>query len=106
MKAEIDLMKEEQAKINAVAKMGIFDLFRGNLLWPMIIAILMMLAQQFSGINVAMFFSTMIFEGAGLGDKAVYATLVMGLINVLMTIISVYLVRFFSIFPGYFVEFH
>uniref|UniRef100_A0A1I8EFC7 MFS domain-containing protein n=1 Tax=Wuchereria bancrofti TaxID=6293 RepID=A0A1I8EFC7_WUCBA len=92
VKAEIDLMKEEQAKINAVPKMGIFDLFRGNLLWPMIIAILMMLAQQFSGINVAMFFSTMIFEGAGLGEKAVYATLVMGLINVLMTVISVYLV--------------
>lgn len=92
VKAEIDLMKEEQAKINAVPKMGIFDLFRGNLLWPMIIAIFMMLAQQFSGINVAMFFSTMIFEGAGLGDKAVYATLVMGLINVLMTVISVYLV--------------
>ncbi|OZC06547.1 hypothetical protein X798_06464 [Onchocerca flexuosa] len=92
VKAEIDLMKEEQAKINAVPKMGIFDLFSGDLLWPMIIAILMMLAQQFSGINVAMFFSTMIFEGAGLGDKAVYATLVMGLINVLMTIASVYLV--------------
>lgn len=84
--------------MNAVPKMGIFDLFRGNLLWPMIIAIFMMLAQQFSGINAAMFFSTMIFEGAGLGEKAVYATLVMGLINVLMTIISVYLVSFFSIF--------
>lgn len=85
-------MKEEQAKINAVPKLAIFDLFRGELLWPMTIAIMMMCAQQFSGINVAMFFSTMIFEGAGLGDNAVYATLVMGLINVLMTIISVYLV--------------
>ncbi|KAM3720107.1 Facilitated glucose transporter protein [Dirofilaria immitis] len=50
VKAEIDMMKDEQAKINAVPKMG-----------------------------------------AGLGDKAVYATLVMGLINVIMTIISVYL---------------
>lgn len=95
MKAEIDLMKEEQAKINAVPKLAIFDLFRGSLLWPMIIGILMMLAQQFSGINAAMFFSTKIFRDAGLGDNAVYATLVMGVINVLMTIISVYLVKFF-----------
>ncbi|VDK38564.1 unnamed protein product [Gongylonema pulchrum] len=85
-------MKEEQARINAVPKMGILDLFRGELFWPMFIAIMMMIAQQFSGINVAMFFSTMIFEGAGMGENAVYATLVMGFINVLMTIISVYLV--------------
>ncbi|VDM96691.1 unnamed protein product [Thelazia callipaeda] len=92
VKAEIDAMKEEQAKINAVAEISIFDLFRGNLLWPMFIAIMMMCAQQFSGINVAMFFSTMIFEGAGLGENAVYATLVMGLINVIMTVVSVYMV--------------
>ncbi|VBB30748.1 unnamed protein product [Acanthocheilonema viteae] len=105
VKAEIDLMKEEQTKINAVPKMGIFDLFRGNLLWPMVIAILMMLAQQFSGINVAMFFSTMIFEGAGLGDKAVdhpkcgrVMLLMIGLIG--MFFASIAIVIFISVYTS------
>lgn len=59
----MDAMREEQAKVNATEKLGMADLFRGELFWPMFIAIMMMCAQQFSGINVAMFFSTMIFEG-------------------------------------------
>lgn len=70
------------------------DMFTNPALrWPMIIAIVMMLSQQLSGINVAMFYSTVIFRGAGLSHSAaVYATIGMGAVNVLMTIISVYLV--------------
>lgn len=91
--AEMKMMREEAAAMAAVGKVGIADMFRGIYAWPMFIAIMMMLAQQFSGINVAMFFSTSIFEGAGLGSNAVYATLGMGTCNVAMTVISVYLVR-------------
>lgn len=91
--AEMETMREEAAAMAAVERVSMGDLFRGQYLWPMFIAIMMMLAQQLSGINVAMFFSTKIFESAGLhGEKAVYATLGMGLCNVLMTIASVYLV--------------
>lgn len=62
-------------------------------MWPMSIAIMMMLAQQLSGINVAMFYSTVIFRGAGLtGNEPFYATIGMGAVNVIMTIISVWLV--------------
>uniref|UniRef100_A0A9J2PMA2 Major facilitator superfamily (MFS) profile domain-containing protein n=1 Tax=Ascaris lumbricoides TaxID=6252 RepID=A0A9J2PMA2_ASCLU len=89
--AEMKMMREEAAAMAAVGKVGIADMFRGIYAWPMFIAIMMMLAQQFSGINVAMFFSTSIFEGAGLGSNAVYATLGMGTCNVAMTVISVYL---------------
>ncbi|VDK38688.1 unnamed protein product [Gongylonema pulchrum] len=92
--AEMDLMREEQAQMAATEKVGVSDLFHGIYRWPMFIAIMMMVAQQFSGINVAMFFSTSIFEDAGLGSNAVYATLVMGLANVLMTMLSVYLACF------------
>ncbi|KAK6060511.1 transporter, major facilitator family protein [Cooperia oncophora] len=68
-------------------------MFRGSLLWPMTIAIMMMLAQQLSGINVAMFYSTVIFKQAGLSNEsAVYATIGMGTVNVIMTVISVWLV--------------
>lgn len=91
-------MQDEANAMAAVEKIGIKSLFKGELAWPMFIAIMMMLAQQLSGINVAMFFSTIIFKNAGLGDNAVYATLGMGLCNVIMTVISVYLVSFIILF--------
>lgn len=90
----MDVMREEAATMAATEKVSMPDLFKGDYRWPMFIAIMMMMAQQFSGINVAMFFSTAIFEGAGLGANAIYATLGMGLCNVIMTLISVYLVSF------------
>uniref|UniRef100_A0A915BHL9 Major facilitator superfamily (MFS) profile domain-containing protein n=2 Tax=Parascaris univalens TaxID=6257 RepID=A0A915BHL9_PARUN len=90
--AEMDVMREEAAAMAATEKVSMPGLFKGDYRWPMFIAIMMMMAQQFSGINVAMFFSTAIFEGAGLGANAIYATLGMGLCNVIMTLVSVYLV--------------
>uniref|UniRef100_A0A0N5AYB7 MFS domain-containing protein n=1 Tax=Syphacia muris TaxID=451379 RepID=A0A0N5AYB7_9BILA len=92
VKAELKEMQDEAAAMAAVEKVSIKSLFKGEYAWPMFIAIMMMLAQQLSGINVAMFFSTIIFKNAGLGENAVYATLGMGLCNVIMTVISVYLV--------------
>ncbi|KAK6043960.1 transporter, major facilitator family protein, partial [Cooperia oncophora] len=93
--AEIDAMKEEAAaaKSAAAEKPSMGDMFRGSLRWPMTIAIMLMLAQQLSGINATMFYSTIIFQQAGLSTQgAVYATIAMGTVNVLMTIISVWLV--------------
>ncbi|KHJ75738.1 hypothetical protein OESDEN_24646 [Oesophagostomum dentatum] len=68
-------------------------MFRGSLRWPMTIAASLMLAQQLSGINAVMFYSTVIFKDAGLTtDGAVYATIGMGTVNVLTTIVSMWLV--------------
>jgi len=61
---------------------------------PLIIAMMMMLAQQLSGINAAMFYSTKIFQRANLSeDTAQAATLGMGTINVLMTFVSLVLIE-------------
>ncbi|KAK6039681.1 transporter, major facilitator family protein, partial [Cooperia oncophora] len=92
--AEIEMFREEAAASGAAAaqRPSMVDMFRGSLLWPMTIAIMMMLAQQLSGINVAMFYSTVIFKQAGLSNEsAVYATIGMGTVNVIMTVISVWL---------------
>ncbi|KJH49448.1 MFS transporter, SP family [Dictyocaulus viviparus] len=93
--AELETFREEAAATgsNVQERPSMADMFRGSLLWPMTIAIMMMLAQQLSGINVAMFYSTVIFKQAGLSEEdAVYATIGMGTVNVIMTIVSVWLV--------------
>merc|ERR1712024_241492 len=69
-------------------------LTNGSLRQPLIIAMMMMLAQQLSGINCAIFYSTDIFEKAGLNDEASQgATLGMGSMNVLMTVVSLILIE-------------
>lgn len=60
---------------------------------PLIISIVIMLSQQFSGINAVLFFSTSIFRDAGLSQMAALkATLGMSLVNVVMTVVSLFLV--------------
>ena len=57
-------------------------------------AMMMMLAQQLSGINAAIFYSTSIFESAGLSESdAQSATLGMGAMNVAMTFVSLVLIE-------------
>ena len=69
-------------------------LTNGSLRKPLIIAMMMMLAQQLSGINCAMFYSTSIFKSAGLDAQASQsATLGMGTMNVLMTFVSLVLIE-------------
>ncbi|EPB80626.1 transporter, major facilitator family protein [Ancylostoma ceylanicum] len=93
--AEVDALRDEAAgqKGGAEEHLSFADMWRGTLRWPMTIATMLMLAQQLSGINAAMFYSTVIFKQAGLSDTgAVYATIGMGAVNVLTTIVSVWLV--------------
>ncbi|XP_018019020.1 solute carrier family 2, facilitated glucose transporter member 1 isoform X2 [Hyalella azteca] len=61
---------------------------------PLVISLMMMLAQQLSGINAVIFFSTKIYESAGLSEAAsLYATIAMGAMNVAMTLISLVMVE-------------
>ena len=86
----MDEMKQEQESMKLVPKVTLKEmLFNSALRQPLVIAIMMMLAQQLSGINAAIFFSTEIFRSAGLTDEASQsATLGMGAMNVAMTFVS------------------
>uniref|UniRef100_A0A0N4ZUW5 MFS domain-containing protein n=1 Tax=Parastrongyloides trichosuri TaxID=131310 RepID=A0A0N4ZUW5_PARTI len=93
VEVELDVLKSEAEEARRLQKVAMSDLFKGELRWPMIIAIVMMLSQQFSGINAAMFYSTEIFKSAGLkGNAPVYATIGMGFVNVIQTVLSTWLV--------------
>jgi len=61
---------------------------------PLIIAIMMMLAQQLTGIGAAIYFSTRIFKTANLSLSASQiATLLMGITNVCMTFASLAMIE-------------
>ena len=90
---ELELIDEEATQARSQPKVSMAALFGHALRWPLFIAVMMMLSQQMSGINVAMFYSTAIFKNAGLIPiYAAYATIAMGFINVVQTLISVWLV--------------
>jgi len=91
---EMDEMKQEQESMKLVPKVTLKEMLTNPALrTPLIIANMMMLAQQLSGINAAIFFSTRIFESAGLDESSSQsATLGMGAMNVAMTFVSLVLI--------------
>lgn len=91
--AELESFNEEAAKARSQPKVSFGDMIKDQYRWPLFIAVMLMFSQQLTGINAAMFFSTKIFTDAGLtGSAPVYATIAMGALNVVQTMISVYLV--------------
>lgn len=91
----MDGMRQEHESMKLLPKVTFKEmLMSSSLRAPLIISMMMMLAQQLSGINAAMFFSTSIFESAGLDETAAQsATLGMGTVNVAMTFVSLVLIE-------------
>ncbi|XP_068084549.1 solute carrier family 2, facilitated glucose transporter member 1 isoform X2 [Anabrus simplex] len=92
---EMDEMRTEYESMKMVPKVTLKEMFVNPALRiPLFISMMLMVAQQLSGINAVMFFSTKIFGMAGLDDEnSQYATLGMGSVNVVMTLVSLVLVE-------------
>eukprot|EP00096_Caligus_rogercresseyi_P015440 TRINITY_DN7878_c0_g1_i1.p1 TRINITY_DN7878_c0_g1~~TRINITY_DN7878_c0_g1_i1.p1 ORF type:complete len:482 (+),score=118.63 TRINITY_DN7878_c0_g1_i1:104-1549(+) len=92
---EIEEMKAEKESTKNMRTVSFKEIIMNpSLRKPLIVAQMMMLAQQLSGINAAMFYSTSIFKSAGLSlSESQYATLAMGAMNVGMTLISLVLIE-------------
>nr|XP_032528242.1 solute carrier family 2, facilitated glucose transporter member 1-like [Danaus plexippus plexippus] len=75
---EMEEMRQEAEKNKVSKKVTLRELFRDrSLRRPLLVAVVAMVAQQFSGINVVIFFSTEIFTAANLSPtQSQYATLV------------------------------
>uniref|UniRef100_A0A3B4WZH2 Solute carrier family 2 member 1 n=1 Tax=Seriola lalandi dorsalis TaxID=1841481 RepID=A0A3B4WZH2_SERLL len=59
---------------------------------PLIVAIILQLSQQLSGINAIFYYSTRIFEKAGV-QQPVYATIGAGVVNTAFTVVSLFVVE-------------
>ncbi|XP_039675880.1 solute carrier family 2, facilitated glucose transporter member 1-like isoform X1 [Perca fluviatilis] len=86
-------MKEESAKMAMEKKVTIPELFRvAAFRQPLLIAVMLQLSQQLSGINAVFYYSTGIFDSAGV-KQPIYATIGAGIVNVIFTIVSLFLVE-------------
>ncbi|KAK3440823.1 hypothetical protein EUGRSUZ_B01091 [Eucalyptus grandis] len=60
---------------------------------PLVIAILLQVFQQFTGINAIMFYAPVLFQTVGFGSNAsLLSTVITGLVNVFSTLVSIYTV--------------
>ncbi|XP_075758012.1 solute carrier family 2, facilitated glucose transporter member 3 [Pelodiscus sinensis] len=90
---DIQEMKEESAKMSQEKKATVPELFRSpSYRQAIIIAIMLQLSQQLSGINAVFYYSTGIFEKAGV-KQPVYATIGAGVVNTVFTVVSLFLVE-------------
>ncbi|KAK9957904.1 hypothetical protein ABG768_012104 [Culter alburnus] len=86
-------MKEESAKMAMEKKVTIAELFRiAAYRQPLLIAVMLQLSQQLSGINAVFYYSTGIFESAGV-TQPIYATIGAGVVNTVFTVVSLFLVE-------------
>lgn len=88
---EIDEMKAEAMRASSVKTFTMKQLLvTPELKLPLIIAIVVQIAQQWSGINAAMAYSSFIYAQANVPDSAIpYVVVGQGAINVVFTMVSV-----------------
>ncbi|KAJ7402942.1 TRAF2 and NCK-interacting protein kinase [Pitangus sulphuratus] len=90
---EIAEMEKEKQEAASEKKVSIRQLFTSSKYrQAVIVALMVQISQQFSGINAIFYYSTNIFERAGV-DQPVYATIGVGVVNTVFTVISVFLVE-------------
>ena len=84
-------MRAEELAQQAEAQITMWELLRSpSLRMPLTIAVVMQLSQQLSGINAVFYYSTNLFITPGLSEtSAKYATIGIGTVMVLMTLVSI-----------------
>ncbi|CAJ1074351.1 solute carrier family 2%2C facilitated glucose transporter member 2-like [Xyrichtys novacula] len=90
--ADLEEMRKEKEESDREARVSILSLIRSSVYrQQLLVALMMHLSQQLSGINAIFYYSTSIFSQAGVAEP-VYATIGVGAINTVFTLVSVALV--------------
>nr|XP_057902460.1 solute carrier family 2, facilitated glucose transporter member 3a [Doryrhamphus excisus] len=90
---DLQEMKEESNKMALEKKVTIPELFRSPAYrQPLLIAVMLQLSQQLSGINAVFYYSTGIFSSAGV-KQPIFATIGAGIVNTIFTVVSLFLVE-------------
>ncbi|XP_077114266.1 solute carrier family 2, facilitated glucose transporter member 3-like isoform X1 [Ranitomeya variabilis] len=91
--SDLEEMKEEGHRMAQEKPVSFIELFRfSQYRQPIIIAIVLQLSQQLSGINAVFYYSTSIFKTANVPNP-VYATIGAGVVNTVFTVVSLLVVE-------------
>src|SRR5699024_5532930 len=72
---------------------GVGELFRGTALAALLVACVLAALQQFAGINTILYYAPTIMSQAGLSaSNAIFYSIFIGTVNVLITFVSLYLI--------------
>uniref|UniRef100_A0A8C6UY85 Solute carrier family 2 member 1 n=1 Tax=Neogobius melanostomus TaxID=47308 RepID=A0A8C6UY85_9GOBI len=86
-------MREESHRMQQETSVSILELLRTPAYkQPLMVAVMLQLSQQLSGINAVFYYSTGIFEKAGV-SQPVYATIGTGVVNTAFTVVSLFVVE-------------
>lgn len=88
-----DEIAEIETAIRAESGGRLADLFAAHLKIPLAIGVGLAILQQVTGVNTVVYYAPAIFKGAGLQSDtaAIAATVGLGVVNVIMTIVAIYL---------------
>lgn len=90
---DLQEMREECQRMQREKSVSIPDLLRSPMYrQPLLVAVMLQLSQQLSGINAVFYYSTGIFEKAGVAQP-VYATIGTGVVNTAFTVVSLFIVE-------------
>jgi sugar porter (SP) family MFS transporter len=91
--ADYENIKEEIEKDNNDASKAHDTIFLKKYRTPLILAFLMAFFNQLSGINAFLYYSSRIFQEAGLGEStALLSSIGIGVVNLLFTLLGVFLI--------------
>ncbi|CAF0791255.1 unnamed protein product [Adineta steineri] len=86
---EINEMKQEAEHLRGETHVTLRELFTQPIYrLPLAVAVVVHFSMRFCGINAIMYYSTALFKHANLGDVGPYATIGVGVILVLITLVS------------------
>lgn len=91
---ELEELNVEKLKVAQDASVTWSDFWtKERLRKPLFVALVIQISQQFSGINAVIFYSTDIFENAGLdGQWPIYGTIILGVVQIIMTFVCMIIV--------------
>lgn len=90
--SDTEMLVNQEGEDKETRSLSLLQLFRApQLRKPLLLAVSAQLAQQFSGINAVILYSSAIFSTIFGGDSALIITAILGIVNLIMTLVSVVL---------------
>ena len=95
VKLELVQILEEEQNIEGETKYSVLKLLMSNKLrLPLLLCVVLILSKIFSGYIALQYYSTSIFESAGIDTGySQYVTICLGAVNLIMTIVTVFLIE-------------